>query len=67
MPLAVLDVTERELDALAYSDECIDAEYTLANWGRVDGRLVVFDHGLPDNDLVKERRTDYGKLPPMTK
>jgi hypothetical protein len=67
MPLAVLDVTERELDALACSDECIDAEYTLAIWGRVDGHLVVFDYGLPDNDLVKGRRTDYGKLPPRTK
>jgi hypothetical protein len=36
------------------------------DYGRLHGRIVAVDYGLPDEDLVKERRAYYTKTHPLS-
>jgi hypothetical protein len=55
-----LPVTQEEVDAegLDYYP-MINCERKPEDHGRVDGRLVVLDYGLPDADVVREQRATY--------
>jgi hypothetical protein len=64
MPRAVQPVTEAELDAADpdhYPD--ITAESKPEDFGRMDGRVVALDYGLPYADMVRERRAHFRKHP----
>jgi hypothetical protein len=55
-------VTREEKDAGLpdyYPD--ITAETKPDNFGRLNGRIVAVDYGLPDSDLVAERRAYYAR------
>lgn len=53
-------VTAEDVDAAAhdyYPD--ITAEYKPEDWGRVSGVVFALDYGLPDADMVNQRREYY--------
>jgi len=65
MPRAKQPVTADEVDAEtpdSYPDTT--SETKPDDFGRVEGRLLALDYGLPYADMVAERRTYYrGKAP----
>lgn len=53
-------VTIEEIEEVAeplYPD--VTCEWKPADCGRIDGRVVALDYGLPDNDAMRERREYY--------
>lgn len=59
MPRA-LPVTQEEVDAQTPDYyPMVTCEGKPQDHGRVDGRLVVLDYGLPDADMVREQRATY--------
>lgn len=61
MPWATRDVTHEEVD-LADDRDChpaTDAEQKPESFGKIKGRVLAFDYGLPDVDSVRDRRTYY--------
>jgi len=63
MPRATQPVTRedvREADLDYYPG--IDSECKPGDWGRVDGRVLALDYGLPDADMVRRRREYYIRM-----
>ena len=62
MPRVDLSVSADDLDRLLEEVDChpmSDAELRIGNVGRLHGRIVAFDYGLPDAEDVRERREYY--------
>jgi hypothetical protein len=58
-------VTVEEIEEVAeplYPD--VTCEWKPADCGRIDGRIVALDYGLPDNDAMRERREYYRTFAP---
>lgn len=58
-------VTVEQIEAVAeplYPD--VTCEWKTADCGRLDGRIVALDYGLPDEDSIAERRAYYGGFAP---
>ena len=62
MPRADQPVTREEVDALPDYYPDITSETKVEDHGRVAGKVVALDYGLPDRDLVETRRAYYLKL-----
>lgn len=64
MPRAAEGVTEEEIEQAShelYPD--VTCEWKAADCGRLNGRLVAIDYGLPWADGVKERREYMERFP----
>jgi hypothetical protein len=61
MPRAAQPVTQEEVDVALDNDAfpSINSECKPEDHGKLDGRLVILDYGLPDEDMVTERRSYY--------
>jgi hypothetical protein len=58
-------VTLEEIDAAGYDNDYPDIHVEfgkIENWGKLDGRIVAVDYGLPDADMVRERRAYLARL-----
>ena len=62
MPRAEQPVTRQDVDALPDCYPDITSETKVEDHGRVNGRVLALDYGLPELDTVNERRADYAKL-----
>jgi hypothetical protein len=68
MPRAAQPVSREEIDA-ANPDHAlaeINCECKPNDWGRVDGRVLVLDYGLPSADMVEEQRAFYRRMAPTS-
>jgi hypothetical protein len=61
MPRAEQPVTHEEVAALPDCYPDITSETKVEDHGRVDGRVLALDYGLPDLDIVNQYRADYAK------
>lgn len=61
MPRAEQPVTEQEMLSADEPDihPATDTELKVESFGRIAGRVVAIDYGLPDSDMVAERRVYY--------
>jgi hypothetical protein len=62
MPRAEQPVTREEVDGLPDCYPDITSETKIEDHGRVEGKVVALDYGLPDQDMVEDRREYYGKM-----
>jgi hypothetical protein len=59
MPLAEQPVTVSEVDAMPDYYPLTTAESKVEDHGRLGGRIVALDYGLPDRDMVVHQRAYY--------
>jgi len=59
MPRASQPVTFAEIEALPDYYPEITAESKVEDYGRLGGRVVAIDYGLPDRDMVENQRAYY--------
>jgi hypothetical protein len=64
MPRADQPVTRDEVDALPDCYPGTTAETKVEDHGRFAGNVVELDYGLPDDDLVRDKRAYYKKMAP---
>lgn len=63
MPRASQPVTSDEVDAaMGDYDPDVTSETKVEDFGCLGKRVVVLDYGLPDDDMVRERRAYYEKM-----
>ena len=59
MPRAAQPIDFSEITSLPHAYPDIGAETKAEDYGRFQGRVVALDYGLPDGELVRERRAYY--------